>query len=158
MWAAKGEGYDMLALEPAAFHSSARGTDVSTCARSEAGPAVMAETQTGVGVHAMVDDVAGVAIMAQNEHGGDALHTHGRVRSDAAGSGIVAAGTDKSGINPCTLVTEESHVSITFTGNPNGASAWVERLPGRGFVLHLEKAAKADLPFTYSAIDPTMPR
>jgi hypothetical protein len=155
MWAAKGEGWDLSQLEPAAFHSSARGLDPSTCARSESGPAVMAETQDGVALRALVKAEGGIAIIAEHGLSGDALLTFGRIRSDMVGSGVVKAHQRTSPVIPCPAVTDESHVSITFNANPYGAGFWVERLPGRGFILHLTRPIPRDLPFTYSAIDPS---
>jgi len=80
----------------------------------------------------------------------------GKARFSTAGSGLVAAREDTAPVsNPA--VTPNSHITVTFTGDPDRAQvAWVERQPGSGFVVHLSGRPRSNVPFTYLIVEPAV--
>jgi hypothetical protein len=88
--------------------------------------------------------------------GGLALDVVGKARFSTAGAGIVRARANAATIeNPA--VTADSHITVTFTGDPGAASvAWVERQPGTGFIARLSSRPRWDVPFTYLIVEPSM--
>ncbi len=117
-------------LEPAALHTTAMGTDVSACCRADQGVAVMAEAKAPLGT----------AIMAM-----------GRIQSDMVGRSMILRGQDMLFVPCITVDAQRGHVSVTPLGDVG--SFWVELLTGRGFVVHLDKAAKADTDVTYLVVE-----
>jgi hypothetical protein len=91
-----------------------------------------------------------------------ALQVQGRAQFSTASSGMIPAGQDSGAVsNP--LVTVQSHVTVTLTGDPGQASStpgtkpvvvWVERQPGTGFVVHLSRAVRMATQFTYLIVEP----
>jgi len=96
---------------------------------------------------------AGVMAFA-GEAGLLALRVVGKACFSTAGSGAVPARMSAATVaNPA--VTADSHITVTFTGDPGRASvAWVERQPGTGFVVHLSAWPRSDVPFTYLIVEP----
>jgi len=86
--------------------------------------------------------------------GGLALDVVGKARFSTAGAGIVRARREAATVeNPA--VTADSHITVTFTGDPGAASvAWVERQPGTGFIARLSSRPRWDVPFTYLIVEP----
>jgi len=86
--------------------------------------------------------------------GGLALDVVGKARFSTAGAGMVRARREAATVeNPA--VTADSHITVTFTGDPGAASvAWVERQPGTGFIARLSSRPRWDVPFTYLIVEP----
>lgn len=86
--------------------------------------------------------------------GGLALLVSGRAAFLTAGSSEVPARSVVASVaNPA--VKANSHITVTFTGNPGRASvAWVERQPGTGFIVHLSGRPRWAVPFTYLIVEP----
>jgi len=123
---------DPKTLEPAALHTTALGTDVSGCFRAE----------------------MGVAVMAEAKEGGTALMAMGRIQSDMVGFGQIPMGSDVSGINPCVLVIRGiTHVDVTLQDDIGAQVLFVEVITDKGFIVHLDKRARAAGTFSYSVMD-----
>lgn len=122
-------------LEPAALHTTAFGHAVSGCFRAEKGVAAMAQAL----------DPEGVALM-----------TMGRIQSDMVGAGTIRRGEDAVFVQ-CNGFRPTSHAQVTLTSDVGTSSFWVEGMPGKGFVLHLDKRAKRDGTFTYSVVEAMQP-
>ncbi len=117
-------------LEPAALHTTAVGMDTSACFRAQMGVAAMIEAEHGVAIRAF-----------------------GRIQSDMVGNHVIRRG-EASAFVPCMRIIETSHVSITLNGDAGASSFWVEILPGKGAILHLDKRAKQDTRFTWLVVEP----
>jgi len=122
---------------------------------------VEARGSSGVGVHG--DTFDGIGVRAQclgapnPEHpmGPElALDVVGKARFSTAGAGIVRARANAATVeNPA--VTADSHITVTFTRDPGGASvAWVKRQAGTGFIVHLSGRPWRNVPFTYLIVEP----
>jgi len=86
--------------------------------------------------------------------GGVALLVTGRARFATAGAGTVPARASTATVSNA-AVRADSHVTVTFTGDPGGASVgWVERQPDTGFIVHLSGRARWPVPFTYLIVEP----
>jgi hypothetical protein len=93
--------------------------------------------------------------VAQNEVGGTALLVLGRSRFASSGNASIAAGSDSATVaNP--MVTPLSYVGVALTGDPgkDAGVRWVERDPGIGFTVHLNKKADSNTGFAYFIADP----
>jgi hypothetical protein len=139
-WFRKGTvPFDMTKLEPAALHTTALGTDVSTCARAEKGVALMAE----------VSDPAGTGLMIEAPEGAVAIHAMGRIVSSEIMLASVAKGADMTVI-PCGDINPNSHVSIMLRSDIGAAVSWVELQPGKGIVVHWDRRTRFDGTLTYA--------
>lgn len=86
--------------------------------------------------------------------GGLALDVVGKARFSTAGVGVVPARADAATVSS-PAVTSDSHITVTFTGDPGRASvAWVQRQPGSGFIVHLSGKSRWAVPFTYLIVEP----
>jgi hypothetical protein len=134
-WFAKGAySQDFIdGLEPAALHTTARGADVSACFRAELGVAAMIEAEDGVAVRA-----------------------YGRLQSDMIGFAVIPRGSDTAFI-ACPRMAENAHVSLTFYGDTGASNDWVEVLPGKGAILHLDKRSKANVKFSWFVTEQAPP-
>ena len=112
-------------------------------------------TPPNTGVYGAAFVAGGAGIVARAPTNADALRVHGRALFSSAGAGVVAQNARSGGVVDGT-VSEKSHVTVTLTGDPgNQASvAWVQRHPGLGFMLHLDRPAAAETPFTYFIVEP----
>ena len=115
----------------------------------------------GVGVYGYTFDGVGVkahcvsAAVPGHPTGPElALEVVGKARFSTASAGIVPAWANAATVdNPA--VTEQSHITVTFMGNPGWASVtWVERQPGTGFIVHLSSRPWRKVPFTYLIVEP----
>lgn len=113
---------------------------------------------TGIGVRASShgDEETGVSSLD-----GIALKVEGRAVFGSAGGDVVSAGQSSKFVeNP--LVTADSHISVTLTGDPGSRQLlWVERQPGGGFTVHVsgggvgkKGGGGAAIPFTYLIVEP----
>jgi hypothetical protein len=130
-------------LDPAGIHAASTGTLDALCA----------EAVNGTGVEGMATGKSGIGVAAVNAAGGTALRVEGRIQSNMIDAGSVARKRDLATVQ-CNSVSANSHVQVTFNGEPPEGGFWVERQPGRGFVVHLSDKTKRDLPFTYWVADP----
>ena len=108
------------------------------------------------GVYGISNRAGGIGVHARSGHtDADALRVGGRARFSSVGAGIVAEGA-KSASVAVPGVTAGSHVSVTLTGDPGNQAAltWVERNPGVGFTVHLNRNAGVATPFTYFIVEP----
>lgn len=128
----------------------AHGTSSGVFALSEDGRAVHGQTSTGVGLSALSPSTGtGVALLVR-----------GKAKFSTAGSGVIPRGEDSGEIQSLSI-TPESHITVTFTGNPGVPLAgfpvsvlWVERFPGLKAIIHLTRSVGRDTPFTYLIVDP----
>ena len=137
------EPVDFSKFPAAGVHGHAHGDIVGVCGQSHAGPGVMGESALGIAVAAVTDD--GVAIAAS-----------GPIHSSMAGNNMVPRRAD-SFFMECHEVTDRSHVTITFNADHRENHIWVERMPGKGFTLHLARRAHMALPFSFFVVDPLAP-
>jgi len=112
----------------------AQGTSGGVIALSEGGAAVHGQTNYGVGVSAL-SPLTGSGV---------ALLVRGKAKFSTAGSGVIPRGEDSGEIQSISI-TPESHITVTFTGNPGVPLAgfpisvlWVERFPGWKAVIHFD--------------------
>jgi hypothetical protein len=88
--------------------------------------------------------------------GGLALDVMGKARFSTAGAGVFAARANAVAVSD-PAVTPDSHITVTFTGDPGNAAAvvqWVERQPASGFIVHLRVPVFNETPFTYLIVEP----
>jgi hypothetical protein len=118
-------------------------------------PAEGTPVNTGVYGRAFVAGGAGVAARAPAD--ADALRVHGRALFSSVGAGLIGAGAN-SGTVATEAVTASSLVSVTLTGDPRNHAAveWVERNPGVGFTVHLNRNVGNGTPFSYFIVEPTV--
>lgn len=132
---------------------------------SGSGTGVVGTSETGIGTAgAAPGDAPGMVAFSGLAAGGPgglplpdgglALAVEGKARFSTAGSGVVPVRADAATVsNPA--VTADSHITVTFTGDPGRASvAWVERQPGSGFIVHLSGKSRWAVPFTYLIVEP----
>ncbi|MDP2950042.1 MAG: hypothetical protein Q8P22_10945 [Chloroflexota bacterium] len=132
------------------------GHGAGVAGHSNHGTGVEGRGPSGVGVHGDTFDGIGVraqclgAANPERPMGPElALDVIGKARFSTAGPGIVPARADAAAVEN-RAVTEDSHISLTFAGDPDRARlAWVERQAGRGFIAHLSSRPRRDVPFTY---------
>ncbi len=109
---------------------------------------------TGVFGQAAGRGNTGVRALA-GDTGADALRVEGRSRFSTVGTGTFAAGASLASVlTP--MVTADSHITVTLTGNPNAqvAVSWVSRAPGAGFRVLLTGNVAAATTFTYLIVEP----
>jgi hypothetical protein len=112
-------------------------------------------------------DTAGVVGFSNNGTGvrartnsGTALDVVGPARFSTAGAGTIPAQQNSVVVsNPA--VTANSHITMTYTGNPGitssgtfAAVVWVQRQPGTGFTARLSRKVTNATPFTYLIVEP----
>jgi hypothetical protein len=85
---------------------------------------------------------------------GVALEVVGKARFSTGGAGTVPALAASAKVaNPA--VTAVSHITVTLTDNPGRVRLrWVQRQPGTGFIVHLNRKAKRATPFTFLIVEP----
>ncbi len=85
--------------------------------------------------------------------GGLALDVIGKARFSTAGAWVVPAKADAVWVDNL-AVTVDSHITVTFTGDPGRSSvAWVDR-QATGFTVHLSSRCRSAVPFTYLIVEP----
>jgi len=142
-WFKKGDvPIQMSELEPAALHTTAMGTDVSTCARAEKGVAMMAETS----------DPAGTGLMIETPEGGVAIHAMGRILSNQIMLSLLGKGIDFLRI-PCNEINANSHVSVMLRNDVGAAVSWIELQPGVGIVVHFDRRTRVEGSLTYAVTE-----
>jgi hypothetical protein len=118
---------------------------------SGSGKGVTGISTTGVAVEARCgvegDSLDGIALLVQ-----------GRPHFSTAGNAVIATGQNNAFVaNPA--VTEESHISVTFHGNPGArVFKWVERDPGNGFTVRCTSrlgSSRPETPFSYLIVEPS---
>jgi hypothetical protein len=143
----------------------------------EVGVQGSADSEYGVGIHGVALDKgenntgvlgtawrSGVAVKAKvtGGDGATALQVEGKAKFSTAAASTIPAGQDSASVSN-SLVTAQSHVTVTLTGDPGQASSspgtkpvvvWVERRPGTGFVVHLSRPVRFATPFTYLIVEP----
>jgi hypothetical protein len=125
------------------------------------GPGVGVHGQSGSGTGVLGISESGTAVEARSgvegNGSGNALLVHGKSAFSTAGSAVVPAGKNSVFVAN-SAVTEQSHISVTFTSDPGSRSvAWVERDPGNGFTLHMSSAPpsrRLETSFTHFALEP----
>jgi len=115
------------------------------------GVGVHGDTFDGIGVRAQC---LGAAVPGQPTGPELALDVIGKARFSTAGSGAVPARSPAAAVLN-SAVTAVSHITVTFTGDPDKASvAWVQRVAGIGFRVHLSSRPRWEVPFTYLIVEP----
>ena len=106
-----------------------------------------------VGVHGI--GRTGVKAEHSDVHSdGVALEVVGKARFSTAGAGTVPGGTASATVAN-SAVTADSHITVTLTGDPGRAQLrWVQRQPGTGFVVHLNRKTKTVTSFTFLIVEP----
>ncbi len=113
---------------------------------SLSGPGVLGQSESGHGV--VGESLSGAGVQASSETG-HALEVWGKAAFSTAGAGVMPAKADALGV-PNKAVTLDSHITVTFTGDPGRVSvAWVERHADTGFTVHMSSRCRSAVPFTY---------
>jgi hypothetical protein len=133
---------DPKTLESAAVHTTAMGTHVSMCARSQQGVAFMAE----------VSDPKGTGLMIETPEGGVAIMAMGRLQSDQIMLADVGKAVDMVSI-PCNEINAMSHVSIMLRNDIGAAVTFVELQPGVGIVVHFDRRTRNAGTLTYAVTE-----
>jgi hypothetical protein len=104
----------------------------------------------GKGVVGFADTGIGVLAISKNS---PALRVEGKSSFSTVGSDNI--NSDKQNVkNP--LVTSKSHITVTLMDKNPGkvAVSWIERMPGKGFTVHLTDKVQQKVPFTYFIVEP----
>jgi hypothetical protein len=122
----------------------------------------MQASSFGIGVHGEASG-EGVGVKATaGQATATALQVEGRARFSTAAASTIPAGLDSAFVSN-SVVTAQSHITVTLTGDPGQASSapgskptvvWVERQPGTGFVVHMSRPVRFAAPFTYLIVEP----
>jgi hypothetical protein len=118
--------------------------------RAEGGPD---ELGPGVGVEGISGTGVGVVATCFD---GIALAVNGKAAFGTGGTDVIPEGQNSTFV-PFSLVTEDSHISVTLAGDPGARQlAWVEASPGLGFTVHLTPAParrSPETPFTFLVVE-----
>jgi hypothetical protein len=111
-------------------------------------------SDVGVGVHGVGRTGVKAEVTGALADVGFGLEVVGKAKFSTAGAGNIPKGTSSATVaNPA--VTANSHITVTLTGNPGRAQVrWVNRQPGTGFVVHLNRKAQKATPFTFLIVEP----
>ena len=127
--------------------------------KAEPPSAVRGSGHEAIGVWGSSDSQVGV--LAESPRG-VALRARGAIQSDGVGNNVIRRRSSSQFVQ-YRETTDKSHVSVTLTSDPNGngkgddgntPSFWIERQPGKGFVIHLSEKAKSDLSFSFFIVGP----
>jgi hypothetical protein len=130
----------------AGVRGTSAGNGVGVSGQSVNGSGVNGTSENGIGVAAR--SLNGIALDASAPLG-DAIRVDGKARFSHLAFNTVPAG-QHSVFVPHFAVTGTTHITVTVTSDPGGASVqWVERLPGSGFRVHLTKAVRTATTFSY---------
>jgi|RhiMethySRZTD1v2_1073278.scaffolds.fasta_scaffold286407_1 hypothetical protein len=103
----------------------------------------------GVGRTGVKAELAGFAAGV-----GFALEVVGRSSFSTAGAGSIPSGNSSATVTS-SAVTAQSHITVTLAGDPGRAVLqWVDRQPGTGFVVHLNRTVNTATPFTFLIVEP----
>ena len=117
---------------------------------------------TGIGTVGEATVAGGVGLLALHTvAGGTALRVAGRASFLTVGSGTIPAGARSVAVSNSN-VTSASHVMVTLTSDPGGASGnqvdagvkWVSRSPGVGFTVYTTRPVSVATTFTYFIVEP----
>ena len=137
------------------------GPGIGVGGMSGSGHGVLGQSESGTGVVGQAPGEAPAVLAVSSPlgpsepDGGLALDVIGKAQFSTAGAGVVVPRRAEPSTVSDPAVTADSHVTVTFTGDPGGASvAWVERQPGTGFTVHLSGRSRSPIPFTYLIVEP----
>jgi hypothetical protein len=122
-----------------------------------------------IGVFGVSSSATEPGVQAENSGRGPAFRVRGQAQFSSVGDGSVPPRTQNHLVED-PRVTANSHITVTLTTAPftrrdrfgapvaPTALSWVERLPGSGFVVHLEVSVVVATKFTYLIVEPVPPR
>jgi hypothetical protein len=142
------EGHNANAgFNAAGVRGTSAGNGMGVDGQTVNGKGVSGTSENGIGVSA--GSLNGVAFEAFAPSGEAAIRVTGKARFSHLAWNTVPSG-QHSVFVPHFAVTATSHITVTLTSDPAGASLqWIERVPGSGFRVHLTKAVKTATTFSY---------
>ena len=129
------------------------GNGMGVDGQSVDGSGVSGSSHNGIGVSA--GSLNGIAFEAFAPAGIAAIRVGGKARFSTVGGGSIPAKASSAFVTHLS-VTASSHVTVALTSDPGSGAVvqWIERAPGSGFTVHLDRRARDGTSFSFFIVEP----
>jgi hypothetical protein len=148
------EGHNSLNdFNAAGVRGTSTGNGQGVNGQSVDGAGVDGTSNNGIGVSA--GSLNGIAFQAFAPAGIAAIRVGGKARFSTVGGGSIPARASSAFVTHLS-VTASSHVTVALTSDPGSGAVvqWIERAPGSGFTVHLDRRARDGTSFSFFIVEP----